>query len=97
MMHRRILGVSALTVGLVGVCAATALATPPGTNGQIVWQQESSDAPPHLWVANPDGSQAREVFAEDDAATFEAAFSPVNPGALAFTRATPGPFQRRSS
>jgi Tol biopolymer transport system component len=91
-MYRRALGVSALTVGLLGVSAATALATPPGTNGQITWQQEYTDAPPHLWVANPDGSQAREVFAEDDAGTFEPAFSPVNAGALAFSRATQSPF-----
>jgi Tol biopolymer transport system component len=91
-MQRGILGVSALAVGLVGACPAMALATPAGTNGQIAWQQETTNAPPHLWVANPDGSQAREVFAEDDAATFEAAFSPVNAGALAFTRATEQPF-----
>jgi Tol biopolymer transport system component len=91
MMHRRILG-AALAVALVGISAATAVATPAGTNGQIVWQQESQNAPPHLWVANPDGSQAREVFAEDDAATFDAAFSPLNAGALAFTHATQKPF-----
>jgi hypothetical protein len=42
--------------------APAAPATPAGTNGQIVWQQESQDAPPQLWIANPDGSQAREVL-----------------------------------
>jgi Tol biopolymer transport system component len=92
MMHRGFLGVAVLGVGLLGVCAATALATPPGTSGQVAWQRETANAPPHLWVANPDGSQAREVFAEDDAATFEAAFSPVNAAVLAFTRATQKPF-----
>jgi Tol biopolymer transport system component len=92
MMHRRILGVSALVVGFVCVSAATAVATPPGRNGLIAWQQESADAPPHLWVANPDGSQSRTVFAEDDAATFEPGFSPANAGALAFTHAIDEPF-----
>jgi Tol biopolymer transport system component len=91
MSRRGLLGVSALAFGLLGVSAASAVATPPGTNGQIVWQQETSNAPPHLWVANPDGSQAREVFAEDDAATFEAAFSPVNASSLAFSRGTEEP------
>ena len=91
-MHRRTLGVSAVAVGLVCTSAATAFATPSGSNGQIVWQQESTNAPPHLWVANPDGSQAREVFAEDDAATFEAGFSPVAAGTLAFTHAIDEPF-----
>ena len=92
MKQRGIFGVSALALGLVGVSPAMALATPAGTNGQIAWQREATNAPPHLWVANPDGSLAREVFAEDDAATFEAAFSPVNAGGLAFTRATEKPF-----
>jgi hypothetical protein len=71
---------------------ATSVATPPGTNGLIAWQQETANAPPHLWVANPDRSQAREVFAEDGAATLEAAFSPVNAAALPFTHATQKPF-----
>jgi Tol biopolymer transport system component len=84
--RRRILALCALAVGLAGVPAATALATPPGKNGLIAWQRESYNVPPHLWVANPDGSQAREVFVEEDAATFLPAFSPANPGALAFTR-----------
>jgi Tol biopolymer transport system component len=88
MRHRRVLGVCALAVGFLGVSAAIAVATPPGTNGLIAWQRETSNAPPHLWVANPDGSQAREVFAAEDAVKFEAAFSPVNASALAFTRGT---------
>jgi Tol biopolymer transport system component len=91
MICRGLLGVSALVLGLLGVSAATAVATPPGTNGLIAWNRETSSAPPDLWVANPDGSQAREVFA-DDAPTFEAAFSPVNAAALSFTRATERPF-----
>lgn len=92
MIYRGLLGVSALAVGLLGASAATSVATPPGTNGQIAWQQETANAPPHLWVANPDGSAAREVFVEDGTATFEAAFSPVNAAAVAFTRATEKPF-----
>jgi hypothetical protein len=78
MMKRRVLGVCALAVGFLGVSAAIAVATPPGTNGQIAWQRETTNAPPDLWVANADGSQARVVFAGEDAPTFEAAFSPVN-------------------
>lgn len=92
MMCRGVLGVFALAVGLLAVSGATGLATPPGRNGQIAWHREVSNAPPHLWVANPDGSQAREVFAEDDAATFLPAFSPVNAAGLAFTRGTEKPF-----
>jgi Tol biopolymer transport system component len=93
-MRRRIVAVSALAVGLAGVPAATALGTPPGTNGQIAWERETQTGPHphHVWVANPDGSQAREVFVADDAATFEPAFSPVNAGALAFTHAIEEPF-----
>jgi Tol biopolymer transport system component len=91
-VQRRILGVPAAAVGMLCAFAPAAPATPAGTNGQIVWQQESQDAPPQLWIANPDGSQAREVFAEADAASFEGAFSPVSAGAMAFTRATQVPF-----
>jgi TolB protein len=90
--QRRILGVSALAIGMVGVAPAMALATPPGTNGQIAWQRETNTAPPQLWVANPDGSQARAVFTQADAPAFEPAFSPVNATALAFTRPTQEPF-----
>lgn len=92
MLKRRVLGVCALAVGFLGVSAAIAVATPPGTNGQIAWQRETTNAPPDLWVANADGSQARVVFAGEDAPTFEAAFSPVNAAALAFTRGTERPF-----
>ncbi len=91
-MRRGALGVVSLAVGVLAVSGATALATPPGTNGLIAWHREVSNAPPHLWVANSDGSQAREVFAEDDAATFLPAFSPVNAAGLAFTRGTDKPF-----
>jgi Tol biopolymer transport system component len=92
MMQQRILGVPALAVGLVGLAPVMAFATPPGTNGQIAWQRETNTAPPQLWVANPDGSQARAVFAVADALAFEPAFSPVNANALAFTRPTQKPF-----
>jgi Tol biopolymer transport system component len=92
MKRRGVFGATALAVGLIGVFAAAALATPPGRNGQIAWARETANAPPHLWVAGSDGSGAREVFAEDDAATFEAAFSPANAAALAFTRGTEKPF-----
>jgi TolB protein len=92
MMDRRIVATFAVAAAVCGASAATAVATPPGRNGQIVWQQESFAGPPQLWVANPDGSAARQVFAEDQAATFEAAFSPASASSLAFTRGTPEPF-----
>jgi TolB protein len=48
--------------------------------------------PPQIWVANPDGSQARAAFAVAGAPLFEPAFSPVNGNALAFSRAGQQPF-----
>lgn len=92
MKRRGVFAASALAVGLIAVSAPAAVATPPGRNGEIVWERETASAPTHLWVAGADGSGAREVFAEEDAATFEAAFSPVNAAALAFTHATQKPF-----
>jgi Tol biopolymer transport system component len=92
MMQRGILGVPAMAVGLVGLAPVMAFATPPGTNGQIAWQRETNTAPPQLWVANPDGSQARTVFGAENALAFEPAFSPLNPNLLAFTRPTQKPF-----
>ena len=94
MKRRGVFGASALAVGLLAVSAAAAVATPPGRNGQIAWTRETANALPELWVAGPDGSAAREVFADDDAATFEAGFSPVNAAVLAFTRGTERPFSQ---
>jgi len=61
-MSLRLTG-GAVAFALFAVLAASAAATPPGHNGLIGWQQESRTTPPHLWVANPDGSAARQVFA----------------------------------
>ncbi len=91
-MHRRTTGTAALAAALAVVAAAPAWATPPGTNGQLVWQRETTDAPPRLWVANPDGSGAREVFTEPGAADFEGAFSPTSAATVAFSRGVDEPF-----
>jgi Tol biopolymer transport system component len=78
-----------ITVVAVGVAvglAVPAVATPPGSKGLIVWQREQSNAPPHLWVANNDGSSARPVFGSRTGADFEGSFSPTTPNLVVFTR-----------
>jgi Tol biopolymer transport system component len=80
----------AAAVALSAALAAPAAATPPGRNGLIVWQRESPNAPPHLYVANADGSDARSVFASR--AEFEGAFSPTDPNVVVFTRGGRRPF-----
>ncbi len=85
MVHRRIGAGSALI--LATLLATPALATPPGRNGLIVWQRESAGSPPRLWVANPDGSGARQVFrGSSRQAEFEGTFSPTEPSVLFFSR-----------
>jgi Tol biopolymer transport system component len=91
MAYRRIAMVI-YVAALTGWPAATAFATPPGTNGQLVWQRESPSGPPKLWIANPDGTQSRRVFSEARTATFLGRWSPVSPTTLAFTRGTRTPF-----
>lgn len=82
----------AVALGLMFALAVPAAATPPGTNGAIGWQRESSTGPPHLWVAGPDGSGARKVFATADRAEFEATFSPTDPNLMFFTRGAAAPY-----
>jgi Tol biopolymer transport system component len=75
-----------LSLVLAAIMAAPVQATPPGRNGLITWQREST-GPPRLWVANPDGSGARQVFkGTERQAEFEATFSPANPDVMFFSR-----------
>ena len=85
MFHCRIC--AGLAVILAALFATPALATPPGRNGMIIWQQESGESPPRLWVANPDGSGAHRVFrGSSRQAEFEGTFSPTDPNAVFFSR-----------
>jgi Tol biopolymer transport system component len=84
MSSRRICVGSAVLVA--ALFATPALATPPGRNGKIVWQQESG-GPPRLWVANADGSGAHRVFrGSSRSAEFEGTFSPLEPNVVFFSR-----------
>ena len=91
MSHRRIAAGS--LVILAGLLATPAQATPPGRNGLIIWQGETRSTGPRLWVANPDGSGARQVFrGTRRQAEFEGAFSPADPNVVVFSRG-PQPFR----
>ncbi|HWH95998.1 MAG TPA: hypothetical protein VNT03_19200 [Baekduia sp.] len=82
-----------LAVALAGVLACPAAATPPGQNGSIVWQRESPNGPPHLWVAAPDGSGPRQVFASaPNHGEIEGTFSPTDPNLMFFTRLSRAPY-----
>lgn len=83
----------ALTLALLVVLALPAGATPPGRNGAIGWQRENPNGFPRLWVANPDGSAARQVFSSGRrGGEVEIAFSPTDPNLVFFTRFTRAPF-----
>jgi Tol biopolymer transport system component len=85
--------VSAIALAAASLVALPAAATPPGRNGAIVWQRESRTGPPHLWVANPDGSGARQVFAANGRrGEAEGTFSPTDPNVMFFMRVSPRPF-----
>lgn len=91
---RRCLG-GALPLALVVALAFPAAATPPGLNGKIVWQQEplTRNAFPRLFVAEPDGSGARQVFeASRRSGEFEGTFSPTDPNVMFFNRFRRAPF-----
>jgi Tol biopolymer transport system component len=91
MSHHRIAVASAFV--LAALLAAPAVATPPGRNGLIVWQRESGNTSPRLWVANPDGSGARQVFkGSARQGELEGAFSPTDPNTLFFSRGLNRPF-----
>ena len=86
MSHHR-LAAAGFALILSALLATPALATPPGRNGLIVWQREAREVPPRLWVANPDGTGARQVFrGSRRQAEFEGAFSPTDPNLLVFSR-----------
>lgn len=87
---RRLTG--AVALGFAALLVVPAGATPPGSNGAVVWQREQRNGPPHLWVANADGSAPRRVFGSRDRAEFEGAFSPTAPGLLVFSRGGRAPY-----
>jgi Tol biopolymer transport system component len=73
--------------------AAPAAATPPGSNGLIGWQRETTSGFPRLVVANPDGSAARTVFVNPPrTGEVELSFSPTDPNLAFFTRFRMAPF-----
>jgi Tol biopolymer transport system component len=79
--------VAGLTVILAAGLATPAVGTPPGSNGMIIWQRESAQTASRLWVANPDGSGARQVFrGSARQAEFEGTFSPTEPNVVFFSR-----------
>lgn len=91
-MSLRFMG-GAVALALLTVLVPSAAATPPGQNGLIAWQRESRTTPPHLWVANPDGSAARQVFGNAPSeGEFEATFSPTDPNLMFFSAFFGGPF-----
>jgi Tol biopolymer transport system component len=78
----------AVVLVIAGIAAQPAAATPPGRNGEIVWQREVRDRPPALWATNVDGTAQRRIFPARSASGTEGAWSPTAPTTLAFTRAT---------
>lgn len=88
--RRRLTG--AIAIGLTGMLVMPAAATPPGSNGFIVWQKEQLNGPPKLKVANADGSGTRTVFSGRDSGEFEGAFSPTAPELLFFSRGRRAPY-----
>ena len=59
----------------------------------IVWQREPHNQFPHLWVANPDGSGARQVFANArNRGEILGTFSPTDENLVFFTRVADRPF-----
>jgi Tol biopolymer transport system component len=73
--------------------AAPAAATPPGSNGLIGWQRETTSGFTRLVVANPDGSAARTVFVNPArTGEVELTFSPTDPNLVFFTRFRITPF-----
>ena len=82
----------AVALGFAALLAVPAAATPPGTNGAVVWQREQLNGPPRLYVANADGSGARRAFPTRDRADLEGTFSPTVANLVVFSRASRAPF-----
>ena len=88
MSHHRLAAAGSALL-LSALLATPVQATPPGRNGLIVWQREGREVPPRLWVANPDGTGARQVFRGNRRQfEFEGTFSPTDPNAMFFSRGT---------
>ena len=83
--------VSKARIGLVVALAVPASATPPGQNGLLVWAREGGGLP-NVWVANPDGSAQRRLFAKKGSGRLEGTFSPTDADLMFFTRFSEKPF-----
>ncbi len=91
-MSRRRIG-AGLALTAAALATSPAMATPPGHNGLIVWQRATPKTFPRLWVANPDGTGARQVFkGTANQGEFEGTFSPTDPNAFFFSRGADRPF-----
>jgi hypothetical protein len=89
-MKGLIAGAAAIT--FAAMTAAAASATPPGTNGKLVWEREAKSGS-QLFVAEADGSGARRVFASGAGrGEIEGAFSPTDPNVVLFARYGKAPF-----
>lgn len=83
----RTAGPALVVLVLTGLLAAPAVATPPGTNGMLVWQREAPRVLPRLLVAPLGGDEVSGLFPSSSRhGDFEGTFSPVAPNQMAFTR-----------
>lgn len=80
-----------IAIALVVALALPASATPPGQNGLLVWAREGGGLP-NVWVANPDGSAQRRLFAKKGSGGLEGTFSPTHADLMFFTRFREKPF-----
>ena len=88
-MSTRVMG-CVVALALVVVVALPASATPPGQNGLLVWAG-AGEGMPQVWVANPDGSGQRRLFAKRGRGDVEGTFSPTDADLMFFTRFTEAP------
>lgn len=83
----------ALPLALAASMATPAVATPPGSNGKLVWQREAPNTFPRLWIAEPDGSGARQAFSGGRRhGEFEGTSSPTDANLFFFSRTGRTPF-----
>ena len=75
---------------LVAALALPASATPPARTA-LVWAREGGGLP-NVWVANPDGSAQRRLFAKKGTGGVEGTFSPTDADLMFFTRFKEKPF-----
>ncbi len=88
-MSTRVMG-CVVALALVVAVALPASATPPGQNGLLVWAG-AGEGMPQVWVANPDGSGQRRLFAKRGRGDVEGTFSPTDADLMFFTRFTEAP------